>query len=92
MKRQLTTAVKRIKNEIAIYRSVMADHRCPRLARWLLGAGAAYALSPIDLIPDFIPILGRLDDLLILPPLVWLAIRLIPVDVIAEHRARQEQG
>ncbi len=57
----------------------------------------AYALSPIDLIPDFIPILGYLDDLLLLPGLIWLTIRLLPPQVLAECRQLadawiQEQG
>lgn len=43
----------------------------------------AYALSPIDLIPDFIPVLGYVDDILLLPGLIWLAVRLIPANVIA---------
>jgi uncharacterized membrane protein YkvA (DUF1232 family) len=46
----------------------------------------AYALSPIDLIPDFIPVLGYLDDLIIVPLLVWLALKLIPMDVIKQSR------
>ena len=51
---------------------------------------AAYALSPIDLIPDFIPVLGYLDDLLIVPLGILLVIRLIPADVLEEHRATAE--
>jgi uncharacterized membrane protein YkvA (DUF1232 family) len=51
----------------------------------------AYALSPIDLIPDFIPVLGYLDDLLLLPGLIWLAIRLVPPAILAECRAQAEQ-
>jgi uncharacterized membrane protein YkvA (DUF1232 family) len=51
---------------------------------------AAYALSPIDLIPDFIPVLGYLDDLILVPAGLWLAMRLIPPDVLAEHRATAE--
>ena len=74
--------------EIAVYRAVVADPRCPRAARWLLGAAVAYAVSPIDLIPDFIPVLGHLDDVLIVPLLVWLALRMVPAHVVAEHRAR----
>ena len=51
---------------------------------------AAYAFSPIDLIPDFIPVLGLLDDVILVPAGLWLAIRLIPPDVMAEHRATAE--
>jgi uncharacterized membrane protein YkvA (DUF1232 family) len=50
----------------------------------------AYALSPIDLIPDFIPVLGYVDDVLLLPGLIWLAIRLLPADVLAECRAQAD--
>ena len=48
----------------------------------------AYALSPIDLIPDFVPILGYLDDAILLPGLIWLAIKLVPDDVLAECRIK----
>jgi uncharacterized membrane protein YkvA (DUF1232 family) len=50
----------------------------------------AYALSPIDLIPDFVPLLGYLDDVLLLPGLIWLAIRLLPPDVLADCRAQAD--
>jgi len=52
---------------------------------------AAYALSPIDLIPDFIPVIGFLDDLVLLPMGLALAIRLIPAEVLAEHRIRARE-
>ena len=64
------------------------DPRVPWHAKAIAGAVAAYALSPIDLIPDFIPILGQLDDLLIVPAGIWLAVRLIPPPVLAELRDR----
>ena len=48
----------------------------------------AYALSPIDLIPDFIPVLGYLDDFIIVPVLVWLALKLVPIDVLKQSRAQ----
>ncbi|MEM5440494.1 YkvA family protein [Paraburkholderia diazotrophica] len=51
----------------------------------------AYALSPIDLIPDFIPVLGYVDDVLLLPGLIWFAIRLIPDEVLALCRAQAEE-
>ncbi|MES2188486.1 MAG: YkvA family protein [Pseudomonadota bacterium] len=51
----------------------------------------AYALSPIDLIPDFIPVLGYVDDVLLLRGLIWLAIRLLPPEVLAECRAQADE-
>jgi uncharacterized membrane protein YkvA (DUF1232 family) len=60
--------------------------RTPWYAKALGMFVVAYALSPIDLIPDFIPVLGYLDDLLLLPGLVWLAISLTPPEVIADCR------
>ncbi len=64
------------------------DHRTPLAAKLLAGAVAAYALSPIDLIPDFIPVLGLLDDLLIVPVGIWLVLKLIPAPLMAEFRER----
>ena len=52
---------------------------------------AAYALSPIDLIPDFIPVLGLLDDLVIVPAGIWLALKMIPTDLMTELRSRAER-
>jgi uncharacterized membrane protein YkvA (DUF1232 family) len=63
------------------------DPRVPWAARLLAIAVAGYALSPIDLIPDFIPVLGVLDDLIIVPLGIWLVIALIPEDVMREYRA-----
>jgi uncharacterized membrane protein YkvA (DUF1232 family) len=63
------------------------DPRVPWTARLLAIAVAGYALSPIDLIPDFIPVLGVLDDLIIVPLGIWLVIALIPEDVMREYRA-----
>lgn len=62
------------------------DPRVPWLAKLVAGMIAAYALSPVDLIPDFIPVLGYLDDLIIVPLGVLLAVRLIPADVMRELR------
>ena len=50
----------------------------------------AYALSPIDLIPDFIPVLGYLDDVILLPVLIWLTVRLLPPSVLEESRQKAE--
>lgn len=66
------------------------DPRTPWYAKALGLAVAAYALSPIDLIPDFIPVLGLMDDLLIVPAGLWLTLKLIPPEVLATHRAAAE--
>lgn len=71
------------KNTYALYLA-SKDRRVPTLAKIIIGLVVAYALSPIDLIPDFIPIIGYLDDLLILPIGIWVAIRLIPRSVWKE--------
>lgn len=63
------------------------DPRVPWPAKLLALAIAVYALSPIDLIPDFIPVLGYLDEIILLPLAIWLALKLIPPDILAEHRA-----
>ena len=66
------------------------DARTPWYAKLLVAAVAAYALSPIDLIPDFIPVVGYLDDLVIVPLGILLAVRLVPGEVLADCRARAE--
>ena len=66
------------------------DPRTPWYAKALGIAVAAYALSPIDLIPDFIPVLGYLDDLLIVPAGLWLVLKLIPTEVLESHRVAAE--
>ena len=63
------------------------DPRLPWTVKLLAIAVAGYALSPIDLIPDFIPVLGVLDDLIIVPLGIWLVIALIPEDLMREYRA-----
>ena len=91
MKKRLAELVHALRCEIGVYRSILRDPRCPRLARWLLGAAVAYAVSPIDLIPDFIPVIGHLDDVIVLPVLVWLALRVIPKELVDEHRSQLRQ-
>src|SRR6478752_7184795 len=66
------------------------DPRVPWYVKALAIAVAAYALSPIDLIPDFIPIVGYLDDLVILPLGVWLVVSLVPAEIMAECRAKAD--
>jgi arsenate reductase len=78
--------VRRFSQEVEFYKRVIRHPRTPRVSKVLLGVAIAYAVSPIDLIPDFIPVIGYLDDLLILPLLIWIAVRLIPKSVIIECR------
>lgn len=73
----------------ALYRAGR-DPRVPWYAKVLAVAVAGYALSPIDLIPDFIPILGYLDDVILLPLGILLVVRLIPPEIMAEHRRAAE--
>ena len=86
MFQKFRTLSSNFKRELAVYRLVAKDERTPRLAKILLGAAIGYLLLPFDLIPDAIPVLGQLDDALIVPGLVWLALRRIPPDVIEECR------
>lgn len=78
---------RRLKQDtLALY--LVARHpQTPRLARFIIAGLVAYALSPIDLIPDFIPVVGYLDDLILLPLGIALVIRMIPPAVLAECRA-----
>src|SRR5207249_2941682 len=84
--RALKNLVRQFKREIAVYRRVLSDRRTPMVAKVLLFLAVAYLAMPFDLIPDFIPVLGQLDDLVIVPGLVFLATRFIPSWLVAEHR------
>ncbi|MFK0330513.1 YkvA family protein [Rhizobium sp. NPDC090275] len=77
---------KSLKRDIVALWLAARDKRVPWYAKAVAGGVAAYALSPIDLIPDFIPVLGYLDDLLIVPLGIMLAVRLIPFNVMADLR------
>jgi uncharacterized membrane protein YkvA (DUF1232 family) len=74
-----------LRQRLAFYRALYQDPRTPRFARVLLWAALVYVALPFDLIPDFLPIIGHLDDMIIVPGLIFLAVRLIPVVVYDEH-------
>lgn len=83
------TAAK-IKKEFAVYRLVLKHPETPFLAKILLGLAVGYILLPFDLIPDFIPVVGHLDDLVIVPALVYVALKLIPQGVVESCRKELE--
>jgi uncharacterized membrane protein YkvA (DUF1232 family) len=76
------------KNEAFAVYLAAKDPRTPWYAKALIFFVVAHTFSPIDLIPDFIPVIGYLDDLIITPGGLWLAVRLIPEEVLAESRAK----
>ncbi len=77
-----------LKRDVMVLWLAARDPRVRFAAKLLAGLVAAYAISPIDLIPDFVPVLGLLDDLLLVPAGIWLALRLIDPAVIGELRER----
>lgn len=81
-----------LKRDVVALRIAARDARTPWYAKVLAGMVAAYALSPIDLIPDFIPVVGYLDDLIIVPGGIWLVIRLIPPALMVEFRTEAALG
>lgn len=88
MLKKLKAKVKLLKAELSVLVIAYKDPRTPFLPKLIIGLTVGYMLSPIDLIPDFIPVLGLLDDLILVPLLIQLSIKLIPEIVIAD--ARQE--
>ncbi|APO74467.1 hypothetical protein AM571_CH01643 [Rhizobium etli 8C-3] len=80
------TWAKSLRRDISALWLAARDPRVPWLAKATAAAVAAYALSPIDLIPDFVPVLGYLDDLVIVPLGIWLAVKLVPPKIMAELR------
>ena len=89
---RLKSRARSLKKEVFAIYLAAKDPRTPWYAKGLVLLIVAYALSPVDLIPDFIPVLGYLDDLIIVPGGIWLAIRMIPPDVLAEARSTAETG
>ncbi|MEO6388650.1 MAG: YkvA family protein [Croceibacterium sp.] len=87
---RLKTWARMLKRDVIALWLAARDPRTPLAAKLVAGAVAAYALSPIDLIPDFIPVLGYLDDLLLVPAGIWLAVRLIPPLLMQEFRTAAE--
>ena len=84
----LLKMLRKLQSELKVYRLILSDSRTPRVAKVLLAVAIFYAVSPLDLIPDVIPVIGFLDDLLIIPGLVLLALKLTPKDIVEECRIK----
>ncbi len=89
---QLKVRARSLKKDVFAVYFAAKDARTPWYAKGLVLLIVAYALSPIDLIPDFIPVLGYLDDLIIVPGGIWLAVRMIPPEVLADARGRAAES
>lgn len=88
LRARLLEAGRDLKHELEVYRLVLRHPETPWYSKVLLGAAVGYALMPFDLIPDFLPVIGHLDDAIIIPALVLAARHAVPEQVLAECRAR----
>ena len=78
--------VRSFKLELIVYQRVLRDERTPLSAKLFLALAIGYLCMPLDLIPDFIPVIGHLDDVIVVPALVFAALRLVPSEIVSEHR------
>ena len=92
MSARLKSRARALKREVLAVYLAAKDPRTPWYAKGLILLVVAYALSPLDLIPDFVPVLGYLDDLVIVPGGIWLAIRMIPPEVLVDASSSAAAG
>ena len=90
MKVNLRQRAEQLKKDVPAVFLALKDKETPLIVKIFAGMTVIYALSPVDLIPDFVPVLGYLDDVILLPLLITLTIRLIPADKLEECRLRTE--
>lgn len=83
---QIKTLAKQFKQEFRLYKLLAKHPGTPWLAKLFFGLAVGYLLLPFDLIPDFIPVLGQLDDMIIIPLFIYMALKLTPESVIASCR------
>jgi uncharacterized membrane protein YkvA (DUF1232 family) len=88
MFRNLKIIAEKFRGEFRLYQSVLKDKRTPKLAKILLGLAIGYTIMPFDLIPDFIPVIGHIDDMIIVPILVIIAIKIIPEELVQDCRSK----
>ena len=86
MLEKLKVLANKLKAEMAFYRLLQKHPQTPKLAKALLWLAICYVLMPFDLIPDFLPVIGQLDELVIVPLLLYWALKLTPADIILECR------
>ncbi|MFZ3073474.1 MAG: DUF1232 domain-containing protein [Thermodesulfobacteriota bacterium] len=84
----LKAVAKTLKRELKTYRLVISDKRTPRLAKLTLALAIGYAMMPFDIIPDFIPIIGHMDDAVLIPLLIIIALKMIPKEVMEDCRKK----
>lgn len=90
MLKQLKAFGKQFKRELRVYRLVAKHPQTPWVSKVLLGLAIGYLLLPFDLIPDFIPVIGQLDDIVIIPVLLYIALLFIPTAVMQQCRAQAD--
>lgn len=88
MIKKLKDLGKKLKSEAEYYRRIIKHPRTPRISKIFLGLAIGYLFLPFDLIPDFIPVIGHIDDAIIIPLLVFIAIKFIPKKVLTECRSK----
>lgn len=91
MLERMRSKAREIKRNVFVLFLAYKDPRVPWYAKWFAALVIAYAFSPIDLIPDFIPVLGYLDDVIIVPLGITLALKMIPQSIIEECRDKAEE-
>ena len=89
MREKLKEIAAKLKAEFDFYRRLQKHPRTPIFAKISLWLAVSYLLMPFDLIPDFLPVIGQLDDVIIIPMLIYLALKLTPADVIAECKSER---
>ena len=87
MRGKLKAFARKVKRELKVYQLLLKDRRTPRPAKFVLGLAVGYAMLPFDLIPDFLPVIGHLDDLIIVPGLVFLSLKMVPPELVEECRS-----
>ena len=90
MLEKLKSLTRHLKQEFAVYKLVLKHPETPWVAKLFLGLAVGYLLLPFDLIPDFIPVLGQLDDVVIIPVLVYIALLFIPKHIIQNCREQAQ--